>query len=94
MVLCIVNFFKKKKKEEKIGRLELIPSNQASCLTSSECSRQKVKVWNGQYGVGNYFSFVAFLTRVSKSLGVSLHLVPIEPLGLGVTGQTLDTRVN
>jgi hypothetical protein len=44
--------------------------------------------------VGNYFSFVAFLTRVSKSLGVSLHLVPIEPLGLGVTGQTLDTRVN
>ena len=40
------------------------------------------------------FSFVAFFTRVSKLLGVSLHLVPLEPIGSGVTSLTLDTWVN
>ena len=34
------------------------------------------------------FSFVIFLTRVSKLLAVSLHLVPLEPTGSGVIGLT------
>ena len=44
--------------------------------------------------MSDWFSFVAFLTRVSNLLEVSLHLVPLEPTGSGVTGLTLDTWVN